>query len=308
METIFDVIFSADFVNSLLRVTTPLLFATMAVLVSNKAGVLNIGVEGMMLTAALVGVAGSAVTGSAWIGLLLAIASGMALSWLFSIFVLKLKTDVVLAGIAINLLASGLTIFILYLMTGDKGVSTSLPSKVMPNVVIPGLESIPGFGQVISGQNIMTWFAILSVFVISVFLRRTKQGTYIRAVGQHPLAVETAGINVYKIQRNALLICGLLAAMGGAYMSMGYLSMFTKDMIAGRGFIAIAAEAMGMGIPLLSMAMAFLFGFADALSNNLQMFNVPNEIVRMLPYVITIIALAIYAANKMRKRKSMVSG
>ena len=299
MGTIFDVIFTADFLDSLLRITTPLLFATMAVLISNKAGVMNIGVEGLMLISALVGVVGSAYSGNAFVGLLFAVAAGLGFSWLFAFFVLKLKTDVTLAGIALNLLAGGLTIFILYILTGDKGVSTSLASKVLPTV------NIPGDPPVLSGQNIMTWVAIASVFIISVFLKKTKTGTYIRAVGEHWQAVETAGINVYHTQLKALLICGVFAALGGAYMSMGYLSMFTKDMIAGRGFIAIAAEAMGMGIPVLSMAMAFVFGFADALSNNLQMFNVPNEIVRMLPYVITIVALAIYAANKMRKTRKI---
>ncbi len=299
MEKLIEIVFNADFLNSLLRVSTPILFATMAVLISNKAGVLNIGVEGMMLVASLMGVVGSAATGSAFVGLLAAIASGVLLSWIFAIFVLKLKTDVVLAGIALNLLASGLTVFILFLITGDKGVSTALPSKVLPTFKIPGLANVP----VLSEQNILTWIAILCVFLIHIFLKRTKQGTYIRAVGEHWQAVEAAGINVYKIKRNALLLCGLMASMGGAFMSMGYLSMFTKDMIAGRGFIAIAAEAMGRSIPIRSMAMAFLFGFADALSNNLQVFNVPNEIVRMVPYVITVVALAVYAANNKRKQK-----
>ena len=297
METIFDVILSVDFVNSLLRITTPLLLATMAVLISNKAGVLNIGVEGLMLISALMGVVGSALTGNLLMGVLLAIAVSMGFSWMFAVFVLKLKTDITLAGIALNLLASGLTIFVLYVLTGDKGVSTSLASKVLPTV--GDTNGIP----ILSGQNIMTWIAIASVFLTSLFLKRTKTGTYIRAVGEHAQAVGSAGINVYNVQLKALLLCGLFAALGGMYMSMGYLSMFTKDMIAGRGFIAIAAEAMGMGMPILSMVMAFIFGFADALSNNLQFFGVPNEIVRMIPYIITIVALAIYAANKMRKAR-----
>lgn len=288
---------AVDFINSLLRVTTPLLFATMAVLISNKAGVINIGVEGLMLIASLMGVIGSAYTGNPWLGVLFAIAVSMAFSWVFALFVLKLKTDAILAGIAINLLASGFTVFILYMLTGDKGVSTGLPSKVIPTVAIPGTENVP----VIGSQNALTWIAILSVFVISIFLRKTRQGTYIRAVGEHWQAVQNAGVSVYKTQRNAILICGVLAALGGVYMSMGYLSNFTRDMVAGRGFIAIAAEAMGMGMPILSMVMAFVFGAADALSNSLTLFNIPTELVRMIPYIITIVAIAIYAANKLRK-------
>lgn len=295
MLDLIKIIFSLDFLDSLLRVSTPIIFATMAALVSNKAGVQNIGIEGLMLIASLIGVVGSAYTKSAFLGLLFAVVAGVLLSWVFAIFVLKFKTNIVLAGISINLLASGLTVFILYLLTGDKGVSSALASKQLPKVPF---FNIP----VLSGQNILTWLAILSVPVVYIFLYRTKKGTYIRAVGEHSSAVATAGISVYKTQRLALLLCGVLSAMGGAYMSMGYLSMFTKDMIAGRGFIAIAADAMGMGRPVLSAVMALLFGAADALSNQLGGFDIPNDLVRLIPYVVTILALAIYAYRNKKKQ------
>lgn len=299
---ILKLIISADFLSSVIRVTTPILFATMAVLLSDRAGVVNISIEGTMLVSALMDVVGSAFTGSAWLGLLIAVASGVAFAGILSFFHLKMKTDIILTGIALNLLASGFTVFLLYILTGDKGVSTSLPSKVLPTINIPFVQDIPYIGKILSGQNVLTYMAILSVIIIAVFLKRTRAGTYIRGAGENPSAIATAGKNVTKIRLQALLISGALAGFGGAFMSMGYLSMFTKDMVAGRGFIALAAEAMGRGTPGLSMLSSFLFGFADALSNNLQMFSIPSELTRIMPYLLTIICLAVYAARKNKKK------
>lgn len=295
MEQMFSVIFTTDFLHSIVRLSTPILFAAMAVLISDRAGVINIGVEGTMLFASLMGVVGSAFTGSVWIGLLCAMLSGVVFSGLICFFHLKLETDIVLTGIALNLLSSGLTIFILYLLTGDKGVSTGLASKTVPDVVIPVIDRIPIIGAVLSGHNILTYCAFILVAAIAFFLKRTRLGTYIRAVGENPESIETAGISVKLIKMKALLISGAIAGIGGAFMSMAYVSMFTKDMIAGRGFIALAAEAMGFGKPVLSMISALFFGFADALSNNLQLFNIPSELTRLMPYAFTILALAFYA-------------
>jgi len=304
MDRILNLIFSVDFVSSIIRVTTPILFATMAVLLSERAGVVNISIEGAMLISALMGVVGSAYTGSAWIGLLIAILSGILYSWILAFFHLRLKTNIILTGIALNLLASGFTVFLLFILTGDKGVSTALPSKVLPNINIPLIEDIPVLGGILSGQNFLTYLAIISVFVINTFLKRTKLGTYIRAAGEAPEAVETAGKSVKKIRQNALIISGALAGCGGAFMSMAYLSMFTKDMVAGRGFIALAAEAMGKGNPILSFVASLLFGFADALSNNLQLFSIPSEITRIIPYLLTVVALAVYSGREKAKNKN----
>lgn len=298
-----DIIFSADFVHSIIRLSTPILFATMAVLLSDRAGVTNISIEGTMLFASLMGVVGSAFSQSALIGVICAVISGVLFSAVLAFFHLKLETDIVLSGIALNLLSSGLTIFILFLLTGDKGVSTGLPSKSVPEVTIPLIHNIPILGDILSGHNVLTYLAFLSVIVVSVFLKKTKLGTYIRAVGENASSVETAGISVKKIRLKALLLSGALAGFGGAFMSMGYVSMFTKDMVAGRGFIALAAEAMGRGIPGLSTLSALFFGLADALSNNLQLFNFPSELTRIMPYAFTIVALAFYAVKKQRDEK-----
>lgn len=301
MDQILSMIISADFLHSVIRLSTPILLASMAVLISDRAGVINIGVEGTMLFAALIGVVGSAYSGNVWVGVLSAIAAGILFSAVICFFHLRLDTDIVLTGIAINLLSSGLTIFILYLLTGDKGVSTGLQSETVPNVVIPLIDKIPILGDILSGHNVLTYVAFILVFVITVFLKRTKLGTYIRVAGENPDSLETAGISIKKIRLQALLISGAIAGLGGAFMSMAYVSMFTKDMIAGRGFIALAAEAMGVGNPVLSMLSALLFGFADALSNNLQLYNIPSELTRLMPYVFTVIALTFYAIRRKKK-------
>ena len=302
MKMLLDIIFSTDFLHSVIRLSTPILFATMAAVLSDRAGVLNIGIEGTMLFSALMGVVGSAYFGNVWLGVVCAMIAGVAFSALVAFFHLKMETDIVLTGIALNLMSSGLTIFILYMLTGDKGVSTGLRSGAVPNVQIPFIKNIPILGDILSGHSVLTYLAFLMVIVIAFFLKRTRLGTYIRAAGENSDSGETAGISVKKIRFEALLISGAVAGLGGAFMSMAYVSMFTKDMVAGRGFIALAAEAMGHGTPLLSMLSALVFGFADALGNNLQLFNLPSELTRLMPYIFTIIALAVYAAREKNKK------
>ena len=198
------------------------------------------------------------------------------------------------------ILPSGLTIFILYMLTGDRGVSTALHSINMPKVNIPLLKDIPFLGEVLSGHNVLTYMAVVVVVLVAILLYKTKLGIYIRAVGESPKAIETAGFSSRRIRLYALIISGVIAGMGGAFMSMAYVSGFTKDMISGRGFIALAAEAMGCGKPLLSSLAALLFGFTDSLANNLQVLGLSSDLARMFPYVITIVALSIYASKTAR--------
>jgi simple sugar transport system permease protein len=299
---VLQVIGSTNFLYSVLRLSTPILFATMAVLVSDRAGVVNISIEGSMLFAALMGVVGSALSGSSWVGLLAAILAGIFFALLLSLFHLKLRTNLILTCIALNSLASGLTVFILFLLTGDRGVSTRLPSVDLPKVALPLIKDIPFVGAVFSNQNVLTYFAVLTVILVAVLLYKTKLGIYIRAVGENSMAVETAGFPANRIRFFALLISGAIAGMGGAFMSMAYVSGFTKDMVSGRGFIALAAEAMGRGSPLGSTLASLLFGFADSLANNLQVLGIPNDIARMVPYILTIAALAYYAGRTAKPR------
>ena len=303
---VFKVITSTAFLFSIIRVTTPLLYGSLASLMSELSGVSNIGIEGMMLTCALTGVLSSAFFGAnAGLGLLCAVLVGIALGLLLCFLITKLQTDAIITGIAYNLTASGLTVFLLYLAVGEKGISSSLVSGVLPPVEIPLLHKIPFVGAVLSGHNILTYVVILLVVLISVFLYKTPLGLHIRGCGESPEALESVGIHVSRIQYIALALSGALAALGGAYMSMGYVSYFVKDMIAGRGFIAIAAASLGANRPLPTMFVCLLFGAAEALAVNptIQNMGVPTELVSTIPYIVTIIVLVIYSCKKMNDQK-----
>ncbi|MEK5239696.1 ABC transporter permease [Paenibacillus sp. FSL L8-0470] len=306
MNSLLDVIFTTDFAFSLLRVTTPILFAALGALISNRAGIINIGMEGIMLVSALAGVIVSAYSHSAWIGLLGAVLSGTVIAGILAFFTLRFKTHIILGGVAINMFASGGTVFILYLLSGDKGSSTSLASKVLPSVQIPLLKDIPVLGPILSGHHILTYFSILSVLIVYYLLNRTPLGLRIRSVGENPHAAQSVGVSVIKIQYAALLLSGFFASLGGAYMSMGYLSLFTRDMIAGRGWIAIAAESMGRSTTVGTALTSLLFGAADALSNALQVLKIPAELIATLPYVATVIGLVIYAVSETRKKNRKI--
>ena len=298
MDSLFSAIFSADFISSVLRLSTPILFSGLAALITDKAGVINIGLEGIMLSAALAGVVGSAFGGNAFVGLLLALVVGVAIGLLMAYFAIGLKTDIVLTGIALNLMASGGTVFLLYVITKDKGMSTSLKSFTMPVIQLPLIKSIPVLGDILSGHNLLTYLAFLFTVLVWILLYRTPLGLRIRVVGENISAAESVGIPVKKVQFTALAISGVLASMGGAYMSMGYMDKFARDMTAGIGIIALAAEALGRATPLGTLIASLFFGMVDALSSNLQILNVPVQFVQMLPYVCTIVGLVIYSAIK----------
>jgi simple sugar transport system permease protein len=303
MSQILSLVFAPEFGYSVLRVTTPILFATLGALIADKAGVTNIALEGIMLVSALTGVVFSAITGSSGLGLAAAVVAGGLVGLFLAYCALKLRTDIILSGIAINLMASGGTVFALFLIAGDKGISSSLASKILPKLSIPFIQSIPVIGTILSGHNVLTYVALAMVAVTFVFLYRTPLGLRIRAVGENPDAAASVGIGVTGIQYLALTLSGMMAGFGGAYMSMGYVSWFSKNMTAGRGFIALAAEAMGGATPLGSLLTSLLFGFFDALSNTLQLMKIPSEFVNMIPYAATVIGLVIYTVQKTTRER-----
>lgn len=301
-----EMIFSADFLHTVLRVATPIIFATLAATIATKSGIFNIAIEGIMLIAALMGVIFSALFQSAGMGLLFAVIVGGLTGLLLGVLALKLKTDVILAGVAINLMAIGGTIFILYLVSGDRGVSSSIDSVQFTKIAIPLIEDIPILGTIISNHTILTYLAFLCVILLHIFLYKTPLGLKIRAVGENPHAAESVGINVNKIQYIAVTISGMLAAFGGAFLSMAYLSWFTQNMTAGRGFIGLAASAMGGSTPIGGMLVALLFGVADATANTLQTgTSIPYQLVNMLPYITVIVGLSIYSYTRMQKAKGL---
>ena len=308
MENILRIICSTEFFYSIFRVTTPILLAALGAMITSRAGVVNIGLEGIMLFSALAGVVTSAWTQSAAVGLLAAILVGVLISALMAYVMLVLRSDITLTGFAVNALGSGCTVFLLYVICNDKGISSSLASKVLPKVNLPLIQDIPFVGKVLSGHNIMTYVAFLLIIVIYWLVNKTPLGLRIRAVGENPHAAESVGIKVTRIQLIAMLISGVLADMAGAYMSMGYVSWFARDMMAGRGFIALAAQQLGQGTVVGSMLASLAFGAADSLANNLQALRLPSEFVQSIPYAVTIVGLVIYSASKKRREQRLAAG
>lgn len=298
---IFAIIFSESFAYSIFRVSTSLIFAGMAAVISDLSGVTNIGIEGCMLMASFVGVCFSALFQSAWVGLLFAVLSAMILSGIMAYFILNLGTHSVMSGLAVNTLAKGITIFALYVITGQKGASTAIPSKMLPKINIPLLDKIPVIGSILSGQNVLTYLAFVSVAVMWILLYRTKLGTKIRSAGESPSAAESVGINLKKTRFIALLISGAYAGFAGAYLSMAQMSGFTANMTSGRGFIALAAESMGQMTPWGTTLAAILFGTASALANSLQMLGIPVQFVSAIPYAATLIGITVYSLHKTSK-------
>ena len=296
---------SPDFFNAILRATTPILFAALASSVASKSGITNMALEGIMLFSALFGVIFSAMTGNFAMGLLLTMVAGGVIGLLLAFFVLNLKTDEILAAIAINLMATGGTVLLMLAVSGDRGSSTSISSVSAPKVVIPLIDKIPFLGQILSGQNLMTYLALLAVLVMHVFLYKMPLGLKIRAVGENKNAAESVGISARKIQYIALILSGVLASMGGYFLSGGYMNMFTKDMSAGKGYIALAASAMGGDTPVGAFLVSLLFGAAQALANMMQLTEIPHELSQMVPYLTTLVGLGIYSYAGLKKRQKL---
>ena len=303
MSELFHVIFSTDFVYMWIRVATPIVFASLGAAICNRAGVVNLGLEGIMLCAALFGVIGSALGGNLFWGIAAGLGISLVLSLVLAYFHLNLRTNNVLCGTAINIFANGFTVFMLEQITGEKGTSASLKSLSFPTVNIPIIKDIPIIGEIISGQNLLVYISIIMVAAVYILMYKTPLGLRIQSVGENPDAATSVGVNVLKIRYIAVILCGLLTGLGGMYLSMGYLNLFTRDMIAGRGFIALAACAMGQNGPLGAFASSMLFAFFDGLSNILQIFRIPSEFVQILPYVATIAGLTVYSIQRMHREK-----
>ena len=294
--------FTADFFFSILRITAPILFATLGAVVGEKAGVSNIGLEGTMMISALFGSLAAYWTGSWLMGLLLAVIVGILVALLMGFFAFNLKTDIILTGIAVNMIGSGGTLFLVKVITNmieGKALAstTSLITKDLqvPSLQIPVLKDIPVLGNVLSGHCLLTYLAFLLVLVTWVLLYKTPLGLNIPSVGENPNAASSVGVSVLKIKYIAIGFSGAMAGFGGAFMSMYYAMGWSQDMVAGRGFIALAAQAMGAGEPLGAMLAAMVFGFAQALGIKISSTGVDSNLVSPIPYVMTILGLVVFA-------------
>lgn len=292
----------AKFLFSVIRVSTPLIFGALAACVTRKAGLLNLAIESMMLASALTGVLVSGATQSLTLGLLTGFAAAVAIVMILSYFAFVLKCDLYLTSIAMNTALIGGTVFVMFLATGQKAYTAQdVESKFVGNWNIPLIKNIPFLGDIISGHNILTYVAFAMIALVWFFLYKTKTGLRIRSVGENPQAAESVGISPRKIYFLSFGLSGLIAALGGMYMSMGYLTWFARDMIAGRGFISMSAMNIASGEPVGAASAAILFGSADALSNYMQMGHFPSEFLSMFPYICTIVILVVSSFIRMIK-------
>lgn len=276
---------------STLRYATPLTFAAIGGMFSERSGVVNIGLEGMMLTGAFFGLLGAEKTGSWILGLMCAIAAGGTIALIHAIWAVHLRVDQIVSGVAINFLALGLTGYLFIDIYGSEGTPGGIPG--IPDIHLGFLDGVPFFGDAIGSLNLMVWLGILLVPVSYVVIFRTPFGLRLRSVGEHPRAAETVGLSVYRIRYTGVLISGMLAACGGAFLSIGFVGSFSENMTTGRGFIALAALIFGNWRPKGAFAAALLFGFSTALAQRLPAYSQSaGTLFEVLPYVLTLIAVA----------------
>lgn len=275
---------------STIRNATPLIFAALGGMFSERSGVVNIGLEGLMLISAFAGVVGAFISGSALVGLGFGLAAGLLFALIHALMCITFEADQIISGTAINLLALGGTGFLMVLIFGSGGTSPRVSG--FKEVAIPLLSDIPLIGPALFNQSLLVYlmYALIPITWFVVF--RTPFGLRLRATGEVPEAVDTAGVSVARMRYYGVALSGLLAALGGVYLSMGILSAFTENMTVGRGFIALAALIFGRWNPIGAAGAALLFGFGLAVSFQVPQEAIPIEFIQMLPYILTIVALA----------------
>jgi ABC-type uncharacterized transport system permease subunit len=286
-----DVFVWSALIAAMLRFATPLAFAAMGGVLSERSGVINIGLEGMMLMGAFFGIFGADLTGSWLLGALIGMAAGGVSGLLHAVLSITLRADQVVGGTAINLLALGITGYVFIAHYGEQGTPGDVPR--VPNPSLPGIESIPFVGDAIGEANVLTWLALLLVPLLTIYLFRTAGGLRLRSVGEKPRAADSVGVPVLRTRYLAVIASGVLAALGGVYLSIALVGSFNEGMTDGRGFIALAAVIFGNWRPAGALAGALLFGFSSAVAQRLPAFSESLAVLfQALPYVLTLIVVA----------------
>lgn len=285
-----------------LRTMTPILLAALGGLISERLGIFNIALEGKMLFGAFFAIYGTFLTGNPYIGVLIAVVVASVVGWVFAILVEKYKTEPIITSIGVNTLAIGVTTYAMKVTFGDIGSIGSDRIVGLPKINIPIIRDIPYVGEILSGHTPLTYISLILVIVLSFIIYRTYIGINLRAVGEKPEAAEAAGISVTKYRTVGVILTGLLCGLAGAHLSLGYVTMFTEGMTAGRGFFAYTAVLFGKMDPFMVFVASGIFGFAESIGLRTQQFGIPSSIVLMLPYVITVIALVI----RSRQRKGKI--
>ncbi len=291
MSEIFSVAFITGLIGATLRMSTPIILATLGEIITERSGVLNLGIEGTMLFGAALGFLTTLATGNLWLGVFVAALGGIALSLLMAVLAVYLGLSQHVSGLGITLFASGLAMFIYRLVVG----SPIVPPVITPftPVAIPLLSRIPILGGSFFTQYSLTYITWALIPLVSIFLFKTRAGLRVRTIGQNPFAADTVGVNVNLTRTLSLAAGGALFGVAGAFLTLAHQNMFLIDVIGGRGWIAIAMTIFGNWNPLMGAVGALIFGFLDAFQLRMQTLGVdlPFHIFLMIPYLITILAL-----------------
>lgn len=302
-------IFSIGLFQNTLRTATPVVLAALGVLMTDHVGIMNIGMDGMMLCGAFFAVLGSCFLGG-WVGgIALALGVGLLLGLFFGLFVIKFKSDEYIIGVALNIFAGGLTVFLLRTIFGVAGAfsgSEELPIYPLPRIDIPFIRNIPVLGDLLSGNTLLVYVSWILVVLSYVLIYRTPLGFWLRAAGEHPESLRAAGKSPEKMKYLASALCGLFSGLAGAHLSLGYLTMFTENMSASRGFIAVACVIFGASNPPRVFLAALLFGFIDALGLRVQSMNVSSNLTSLAPYLVTVIMMVWVVWRGERKKRRVL--
>jgi ABC-type uncharacterized transport system permease subunit len=291
VENLEDVFVWSALIAAMLRFATPLTFAALGGILSERSGVINIGLEGMMLMGAFFGIFGADLTGSWLLGAVIGMASGAAMGLVHAVLSISLRADQVVGGTAINFLALGITGYVFIAHYGDQGTPGDVPR--VPDVSLPLIKEIPFIGNAIGEASLLTWVALLLVPLLALYLFRTPGGLRLRSVGEKPRAADSVGVPVLRTRYLAVISSGVLAALGGVYLSIALVGSFNQNMTDGRGFIALAAVIFGNWKPAGALAGALLFGFSSAIAQRLPAFSESLAVLfQALPYVLTLVVVA----------------
>ena len=292
LSDIAHVLATADLWRLTLEAAALLLLPALGGVISERSGVVNIAMEGMMLTGAFFSVVADLAWHNPWLATLVGIVAGGLMALIHAVVSIRFRADQIVSGIAINIFAAGLTLFLVNRIYGLADVGHVGQSALLPYVNIPILDQIPFLGRVLFQQNVVVYAALILLVVVQLVLFRTRLGLRIRAVGEHPQAADTAGINVYIIRYGSVITSGLLSGLAGAFLAIGISNTFVPNMTDGRGYIALAAMIFGKWTPIGAFIACLIFGLGQAIYDNNSTIHVSQYLLSMLPYILTLVVLA----------------